>query len=35
MRRGDDSGIARLDLKSMNVGTEAQGGYVALRSWIG
>jgi len=29
MRRGDDSGIARLDLKSVNVGTEAQGGYVA------
>jgi HK97 family phage major capsid protein len=29
LRRGDDSGIARLDLKSVNVGTEAQGGYVA------
>ncbi|HPI46673.1 MAG TPA: phage major capsid protein [Hyphomonadaceae bacterium] len=29
MRRGDDSGISRLDLKSVNVGTEAQGGYVA------
>jgi len=29
MRKGDDSGIARLDLKSVNVGTEAQGGYVA------
>lgn len=29
MRKGDDSGIARLDLKSINVGTEAQGGYVA------
>jgi HK97 family phage major capsid protein len=29
MRKGDDSGIARLDLKSLNVGTEAQGGYVA------
>ena len=28
-RRGDDSGIARLDLKSVNIGTEAQGGYVA------
>lgn len=29
MRKGDDGGIARLDLKSVNVGTEAQGGYVA------
>ena len=29
MRKGDDSGIARLDLKSVNVGTEAQDGYVA------
>src|SRR5262245_28213144 len=29
LRKGDDSGIARLDLKSLNVGTEAQGGYVA------
>jgi HK97 family phage major capsid protein len=29
LRKGDDSGIARLDLKSVNVGTEAQGGYVA------
>ena len=29
LRKGDDSGIARLDLKSINVGTEAQGGYVA------
>jgi HK97 family phage major capsid protein len=29
MRKGDDSGLARIDLKSLNVGTEAQGGYVA------
>ena len=29
LRKGDDSGIARLDIKSINVGTEAQGGYVA------
>ncbi len=29
LRKGDDGGIARLDLKSVNVGTEAQGGYVA------
>lgn len=29
LRKGDDSGLARLDLKSLNVGTEAQGGYVA------
>jgi HK97 family phage major capsid protein len=29
LRKGDDSGLARLDLKSVNVGTEAQGGYVA------
>ena len=29
LRKGDDSGIARLDLKSVNVGTDAQGGYVA------
>ncbi len=29
LRKGDDSGIARMDLKSVNVGTEAQGGYVA------
>jgi len=29
LRKGDDSGIAKLDLKSVNVGTEAQGGYVA------
>ncbi len=29
LRKGDDSGIARLDLKSLNVGTEARGGYVA------
>jgi len=28
LRKGDDSGIARLDLKSVNVGTDAQGGYV-------
>ncbi len=29
LRKGDDSGLARIDLKSLNVGTEAQGGYVA------
>src|SRR5262245_19259338 len=29
LRKGDDSGLARLDFKSLNVGTEAQGGYVA------
>jgi HK97 family phage major capsid protein len=29
LRKGDDSGLARIDLKSVNVGTEAQGGYVA------
>jgi HK97 family phage major capsid protein len=26
LRKGDDSGLARIDLKSVNVGTEAQGG---------
>jgi len=35
MLEGDDPGIARLDLKSVNVGTEAQGGYVARQTWIG
>ena len=29
MRVGDDSGLARLDLKSLNTGTDDQGGYVA------
>lgn len=29
MRSGDDSGISRLDVKSLNTGTEDQGGYVA------
>lgn len=29
MRSGDDSGIARLDMKSLNAGTDDQGGYVA------
>ena len=29
MRVGDDSGISRLDLKSLNTGTDDQGGYVA------
>lgn len=29
MRVGDDSGIARLDVKSLNAGTDDQGGYVA------
>jgi len=29
IRSGDDSGIAGLDLKSLNSGTEDQGGYVA------
>lgn len=29
MRSGDYSGIARLDVKSLNVGTDDQGGYVA------
>jgi len=29
MRVGDDSGIARLDTKSLNTGSDDQGGYVA------
>ncbi|MDZ4760823.1 MAG: phage major capsid protein [Alphaproteobacteria bacterium] len=29
LRKGDDSGIARLDLKALTQGTENQGGYVA------
>lgn len=29
LRSGDDSGIARLDTKSLNTGTDEQGGYVA------
>jgi HK97 family phage major capsid protein len=29
LRKGDDSGLARLDLKSLTQGTENQGGYVA------
>ncbi|MBI1339528.1 phage major capsid protein [bacterium] len=29
LRKGDDSGLARLDLKALTQGTEAQGGYVA------
>jgi HK97 family phage major capsid protein len=29
MRVGDDSGLARIDLKSLNTGTDDQGGYVA------
>ena len=29
LRRGDEAGMHRLDLKSVNVGTESQGGYVA------
>ena len=29
LRRGDESGLARLDLKSLNTGTDSQGGYVA------
>ncbi len=29
MRKGDDSGLAQLDLKSINQGSDAQGGYVA------
>lgn len=29
LRKGDDGGLARLDLKSLTQGTDAQGGYVA------
>jgi HK97 family phage major capsid protein len=29
LRKGDDSGLSRLDLKALTQGTEAQGGYVA------
>jgi HK97 family phage major capsid protein len=29
LRRGDEAGLLRMDFKSLNVGTEAQGGYVA------
>jgi HK97 family phage major capsid protein len=29
LRRGDDAGLHRMDFKSLNLGTEAQGGYVA------
>ena len=29
IRKGDESGLARLDTKSLNVGTDDQGGYVA------
>ena len=29
LRRGDDAGLHRIDFKSLNVGTESQGGYVA------
>lgn len=29
LRSGDESGIARLDTKSLNTGTDEQGGYVA------
>ncbi|MDP3735850.1 MAG: phage major capsid protein [Hyphomonadaceae bacterium] len=29
LRRGDEAGLHRIDFKSLNVGTEAQGGYVA------
>jgi HK97 family phage major capsid protein len=29
LRRGDEAGLLRIDVKSLNVGTEAQGGYVA------
>ena len=29
MRAGDESGLARLDVKSLNAGTDDQGGYVA------
>jgi HK97 family phage major capsid protein len=29
LRRGDEAGLHRIDFKSLNVGTESQGGYVA------
>jgi len=29
LRTGDESGLARLDTKALNTGTDAQGGYVA------
>ncbi|KCZ85861.1 phage major capsid protein, HK97 family [Hyphomonas adhaerens MHS-3] len=29
LRQGDDSGLAKLDVKALNTGTDAQGGYVA------
>jgi HK97 family phage major capsid protein len=29
LRRGDDAGLHRMDFKSLNLSTEAQGGYVA------
>ncbi|MEO1408142.1 MAG: phage major capsid protein, partial [Pseudomonadota bacterium] len=29
LRAGDESGLARLDVKSLNAGTDDQGGYVA------
>ncbi len=29
LRTGDDSGVARLDTKALNTGTDEQGGYVA------
>jgi HK97 family phage major capsid protein len=29
LRKGDDSGLARLDLKALTQGTDSQGGYVA------
>ncbi len=29
LRRGDEAGMHRVDIKSVNVGTESQGGYVA------
>ncbi|RAN31752.1 phage major capsid protein [Hyphomonas pacifica] len=29
LRSGDDSGLARLDVKALNTGTDEQGGYIA------
>lgn len=29
LRRGDEAGLHRIDIKSVNAGTESQGGYVA------
>jgi HK97 family phage major capsid protein len=29
LRRGDEAGLHRIDFKSLNAGTESQGGYVA------